>query len=166
MTMVVPSRRSGDPTRAPVEVGSVVLPTPYGEFHTKLFETTGGYVYLALIKGEISGAEAVLTRLHSECLTGDALGSLRCDCGVQLRTAMRATAAEDRGVVLYLTGHEGRGIGLVNKFRAYMEQRHCVKPGYTLPRWNRYPRHRMLGTCGISGQRLADSVTYARPVRR
>jgi GTP cyclohydrolase II len=122
MTMVVPSRRSGDPTRAPVEVGSVVLPTPYGEFHTKLFETTSGYVYLALIKGEIAGAEAVLTRLHSECLTGDALGSLRCDCGVQLRTAMRATAAEDRGVVLYLTGHEGRGIGLVNKFRAYMEQ--------------------------------------------
>jgi GTP cyclohydrolase II len=122
MTMVVPSRRSGDPTRAPVEVGSVVLPTPYGEFRTKLFETTSGYVYLALIKGDISGARPVLTRLHSECLTGDALGSLRCDCGVQLRTAMRVTAAEGRGVVLYLTGHEGRGIGLVNKFRAYMEQ--------------------------------------------
>ena len=64
----------------------------------------------------------MLTRLHSECLTGDALGSLRCDCGVQLRTALRTVAAEGRGVVLYLTGHEGRGIGLVNKLRAYVEQ--------------------------------------------
>src|SRR5215207_6967879 len=120
--MVSPSRRSGDPTRAPLEVGSVVLPTPYGEFHTRLFETATGNVYLALVKGEVAGGEDVLTRLHSECLTGDALGSLRCDCGVQLRTAMRAATAEGRGVVLYLTGHEGRGIGLVNKVRAYMEQ--------------------------------------------
>jgi 3,4-dihydroxy 2-butanone 4-phosphate synthase/GTP cyclohydrolase II len=64
----------------------------------------------------------VLTRLHSECLTGDALGSLRCDCGVQLRSALRTVAAEGRGVVLYLNGHEGRGIGLVDKLRAYVEQ--------------------------------------------
>jgi 3,4-dihydroxy 2-butanone 4-phosphate synthase/GTP cyclohydrolase II len=64
----------------------------------------------------------VLTRLHSECLTGDALGSLRCDCGVQLRTALRRIAAERHGLMLYLTGQEGRGIGLVNKLRAYMEQ--------------------------------------------
>ena len=111
-----------EPTRAPVEVGSVLIPTSYGEFRTRVFETATGHVYLALSKGDLTSGEPVLTRLHSECLTGDALGSLRCDCGVQLRTAMRAVAAEDRGVVLYLTDHEGRGIGLLNKFRAYMEQ--------------------------------------------
>jgi GTP cyclohydrolase II len=100
----------------------VVIPTPYGEFQTRVFETTTGHVYLALIQGSLAGDGPVLTRLHSECLTGDALGSLRCDCGVQLRTALRAVTAEGRGVVLYLTGQEGRGIGLVNKMRAYMEQ--------------------------------------------
>ncbi len=120
--MVIPSAPDGDPTHPPLEVGSVVIPTSYGEFRTRVFQTATGHVYLALIKGDVAGGESVLTRLHSECLTGDALGSLRCDCGVQLRAAMRATAAEDRGVVLYLTGQEGRGIGLVNKFRAYMEQ--------------------------------------------
>src|SRR5688572_13522053 len=120
--MILPLRRTGDPVPAPVDVCSVVIPTPYGEFQTRVFETTGGHLYLALVRGDVTGDDPVLARLHSECLTGDALGSLRCDCGVQLRTALRATAAEDRGVVLYLTGHEGRGIGLVNKFRAYMEQ--------------------------------------------
>src|SRR5215207_2176875 len=120
--MVIPSAPNGDGTYSIHEVGSVVIPTPYGEFRTRVFQTAAGHVYLALIKGDVAGAESVLTRLHSECLTGDALGSLRCDCGVQLRTAMRAATAEDRGVVLYLTGHEGRGIGLVNKVRAYMEQ--------------------------------------------
>ena len=111
-----------EPTPGPVEVGALVLPTPYGEFDTRVFETAGGHVYLALVRGELDGGESVLTRLHSECLTGDALGSLRCDCGVQLRTALRAVMAEGRGVVLYLTGHEGRGVGLVNKVRAYIEQ--------------------------------------------
>ncbi|HEY3201293.1 MAG TPA: GTP cyclohydrolase II RibA, partial [Actinomycetes bacterium] len=119
--MVLPSG-SGEPTRAPVEVGSVLIPTSYGEFRTRVFETGTGHIYLALTKGDLANGESVLTRLHSECLTGDALGSLRCDCGVQLRTAMRAVSAEGRGVVLYLTDQEGRGIGLLNKFRAYMEQ--------------------------------------------
>lgn len=64
----------------------------------------------------------MLTRVHSECLTGDALGSLRCDCGVQLRTSLRRIAAEGRGVLVYATGHEGRGIGIVNKLKAYVEQ--------------------------------------------
>ena len=64
----------------------------------------------------------MLVRLHSECLTGDALGSLRCDCGIQLRHALRIIAAERRGVLVYATGHEGRGIGLVNKLRAYVAQ--------------------------------------------
>jgi GTP cyclohydrolase II len=103
-------------------VCSVVLPTPYGEFQTRVFETARGHVYLALVRGALDGDGSVLARLHSECLTGDALGSLRCDCGIQLRTALRAVAAEGRGVLLYLTGQEGRGIGLVNKLLAYLEQ--------------------------------------------
>ena len=100
----------------------MVIPTPYGEFRTIVFETAGGHVHLALIRGDLGGDSPVLTRLHSECLTGDVLGSLRCDCGVQLRMALRTVAAEGRGIVLYVTGQEGRGIGLVNKLRAYVEQ--------------------------------------------
>jgi GTP cyclohydrolase II len=107
---------------APTEVCEVPIPTPYGEFRTRVFEAPGGRVYLALVRGTLDTNGPVLTRLHSECLTGDALGSFRCDCGVQLRTALRAITAEGRGVVLYLTGQEGRGIGLVNKLRAYIEQ--------------------------------------------
>jgi GTP cyclohydrolase II len=93
-----------------------------GEFDLHAFETTDGYLYLALVFGDVESGEGVLTRVHSECLTGDVLGSLRCDCGVQLRTAMRTVAAEGRGVVVYATGHEGRGIGLRDKLRAYMLQ--------------------------------------------
>ena len=72
--------------------------------------------------GRVADGERVLTRVHSECLTGDALGSLRCDCGIQLRTSLRRIAAEGRGVLVYATGHEGRGIGIVNKLKAYVEQ--------------------------------------------
>ena len=75
-----------------------------------------------MVLGDIGDGEDVLVRLHSECLTGDALGSLRCDCGIQLRLALRTIAAERRGVLIYATGHEGRGIGLVNKLRAYVAQ--------------------------------------------
>jgi GTP cyclohydrolase II len=93
-----------------------------GEFDLHAFETLDGSVYLALVIGSVRDRDDVLVRVHSECLTGDALGSLRCDCGVQLRTAMRIVAAEGSGVVLYATGHEGRGIGLRDKLRAYMLQ--------------------------------------------
>jgi 3,4-dihydroxy 2-butanone 4-phosphate synthase/GTP cyclohydrolase II len=103
-------------------VAQVVLPTQFGEFQARAFEVPSGLVYLALVKGEIVGEDPVLTRLHSECLTGDALGSLRCDCGVQLRLALRRIAVEGRGLLLYATGHEGRGVGLINKLRAYVEQ--------------------------------------------
>jgi GTP cyclohydrolase II len=120
--MTLPSVNGGKGIPHPVHVGSVVIPTPYGEFDTGVFETSTGHVYLAMVRGDLTDGRSVLARLHSECLTGDALGSLRCDCGVQLRTALRAVAAEGRGVVLYLTGQEGRGIGLVNKVRAYMQQ--------------------------------------------
>jgi 3,4-dihydroxy 2-butanone 4-phosphate synthase/GTP cyclohydrolase II len=106
----------------PREAASAPIPTPYGEFRARAFESSAGHVHLALVFGEIGDGQSLLTRVHSECLTGDALGSLRCDCGVQLRSALRTVAAEGRGVVLYVSGHEGRGIGLVNKLRAYVEQ--------------------------------------------
>jgi GTP cyclohydrolase II len=108
----------------PQRVATVTLPTPYGEFDGHAFQCSSGHVYLALVRGVVSHGPAVLTRLHSECLTGDALGSLRCDCGIQLRSSMRAIAAEGRGVLIYATGQEGRGIGLINKLLAYVEQDH------------------------------------------
>lgn len=118
--MVAAPPRSGRPL--PEEVASAPIPTPYGHFQARAFQDAAGHVHLALVFGDLTDGRSVLARLHSECLTGDALGSLRCDCGVQLRSALRTVAAEGRGVVLYLNGHEGRGIGLVNKLRAYMEQ--------------------------------------------
>ena len=78
-----------------------------------------GTEFVALVLGDVAGGTDVLTRLHSECLTGDVFGSLRCDCGAQLEAAMAAIAAEGRGVVLYLRGHEGRGVGLLSKLQAY-----------------------------------------------
>lgn len=109
------------------ELARVPLPTPFGPFEASAFECASGNVYLAMTKGrldapELDCTEPILTRVHSECLTGDVFGSLRCDCGVQLREALRNIAAEGRGVLVYSTGHEGRGIGLVNKLRAYMAQ--------------------------------------------
>jgi len=78
-----------------------------------------GTEYMALVLGDVADGTDVLTRLHSECLTGDVFGSLRCDCGAQLEAAMTAIAAQGRGAVLYLRGHEGRGVGLLGKLRAY-----------------------------------------------
>jgi GTP cyclohydrolase II len=95
------------------EAALVLLPTVAGEFDARAFTCGSGYVYLALIKGDLSDGRSVLTRVHSECLTGDALGSLRCDCGAQLDLGMRALAAEGRGVLIYAIGHEGRGAGWV-----------------------------------------------------
>jgi 3,4-dihydroxy 2-butanone 4-phosphate synthase/GTP cyclohydrolase II len=106
----------------PKEVARVPIGTAAGEFDLRAFECGSGFVYVALVKGELGDGQGVLTRVHSECLTGDALGSLRCDCGVQLRTSLRLIAAEGRGVLLYHTGQEGRAIGLVAKLRAYVLQ--------------------------------------------
>jgi GTP cyclohydrolase II len=109
------------PRIAPTEIAQLTLPTPFGEWRTWAFDWDGA-VHLCMCRGEIGDGEDILVRLHSECLTGDALGSLRCDCGVQLRQAFRTIAAEGRGVLVYSTGHEGRGIGLADKLRAYMLQ--------------------------------------------
>ena len=119
MASAAPAAEKAD---GPVQVVSVPVPTPFGQFDARAFQCSSGFVYLALVKGDVSDGRSVLARVHSECLTGDVLGSLRCDCGVQLRAALRAISAEGRGVLVYATGHEGRGVGLVNKLRAYVEQ--------------------------------------------
>jgi 3,4-dihydroxy 2-butanone 4-phosphate synthase/GTP cyclohydrolase II len=98
---------------------TVRLPTAHGEFNAVLFrETLTGKQHVALVKGEVDGAQDVLVRVHSECLTGDVFHSLRCDCGEQLDAALALIAAEPRGVLLYMA-QEGRGIGLLNKLKAY-----------------------------------------------
>ncbi|MFF2999983.1 bifunctional 3,4-dihydroxy-2-butanone-4-phosphate synthase/GTP cyclohydrolase II [Streptomyces sp. NPDC057950] len=96
------------------------LPTAFGEFTAYGYRSTAdGVEHVALVHGEIGDGEDVLVRVHSECLTGDVLHSLRCDCGPQLQTSLQRIQAEGRGVVVYLRGHEGRGIGLLSKLRAY-----------------------------------------------
>jgi 3,4-dihydroxy 2-butanone 4-phosphate synthase / GTP cyclohydrolase II len=104
-------------------VAEAALPTEWGTFQAHVFESLlDGEQHLAMVYGEVRDLPEVLVRVHSECLTGDALGSLRCDCGPQLHTALAKVAAEGAGVVVYLRNHEGRGIGLGHKIRAYALQ--------------------------------------------
>jgi 3,4-dihydroxy 2-butanone 4-phosphate synthase/GTP cyclohydrolase II len=104
-------------------VAEASLPTEFGTFHAYVFESVlDSEQHMALVYGDIENVSNILVRVHSECLTGDALGSLRCDCGPQLRTALAKIAAEGAGIVVYLRGHEGRGIGLGHKIRAYALQ--------------------------------------------
>ncbi len=106
-----------------VKVAEAKLPTVHGEFTAMGYESLlDGTDHVALVRGDLGDGRDVLVRVHSECLTGDVLGSRRCDCGPQLDAAMAEVAREGRGVVLYVRGHEGRGIGLMHKLQAYQLQ--------------------------------------------
>ncbi|GHA91445.1 bifunctional 3,4-dihydroxy-2-butanone-4-phosphate synthase/GTP cyclohydrolase II [Streptomyces chryseus] len=111
-------RRTSDPKVR--REATVQLPTTFGDFTAYGYRSTvDGVEHVALVHGEIGDGEDVLARVHSECLTGDIFHSQRCDCGPQLETSMQRITEEGRGVVVYLRGHEGRGIGLLSKLRAY-----------------------------------------------
>ncbi|MEO8329008.1 MAG: GTP cyclohydrolase II, partial [Candidatus Nanopelagicales bacterium] len=104
-------------------IATTKLPTVAGDFTAIGYrDTITGSDHVAMVRGEIGDGLDVLVRVHSECLTGDVFGSLRCDCGPQLATAFERIAKEERGVVLYMRGHEGRGIGLLHKLQAYQLQ--------------------------------------------
>jgi 3,4-dihydroxy 2-butanone 4-phosphate synthase / GTP cyclohydrolase II len=104
-------------------VAEARIPTPWGDFTSYVYESVlDGEQHVAMVRGAVQGEPDVLVRVHSECLTGDVFHSLRCDCGVQLHAAMEKIAEEGLGVLVYLRGHEGRGIGLGHKIRAYSLQ--------------------------------------------
>ncbi len=102
------------------KVAEANIPTEHGEFRSIAYESiVDGRTHVALVRGDMGDGANVLTRVHSECLTGDVFGSLRCDCGEQLDRAMELIGREGRGVILYIRGHEGRAIGITHKLRAY-----------------------------------------------
>ena len=115
---LVRHRRQGE--KLVRRIAEARIPTEWGDFTCYAYESLlDGEQHLAMVRGAVQGADDVLVRVHSECLTGDVFGSLRCDCGLQLESAMQKVAEEELGVVVYLRGHEGRGIGIGNKLLAY-----------------------------------------------
>lgn len=114
--------RPQDQRRFAHHVSTARLPTEVGEFTCHAYRDHRGIEHLALVFGSVEGNDPVLVRVHSECLTGDIFGSRRCDCGQQLQTAMEAIVEAGAGVVVYLRGHEGRGIGVAAKIAAYALQ--------------------------------------------
>lgn len=116
-------RRKTDKLVRRVQGASARIPTLYGDFTCIVYESVlDGENHIAMVMGEISSFTPTLVRVHSECLTGDVFGSLKCDCGPQLDSSLEMIAAEGSGVVIYLRGHEGRGIGIAHKLRAYSLQ--------------------------------------------
>lgn len=116
-------RRRRDILVRRVEGASARIPTVYGDFNCIVYESVlDGEHHLAMVMGDVSNNSPTLVRVHSECLTGDVFGSLKCDCGPQLDSALKLIASEGSGVVIYLRGHEGRGIGIAHKLRAYSLQ--------------------------------------------
>jgi 3,4-dihydroxy 2-butanone 4-phosphate synthase/GTP cyclohydrolase II len=104
-------------------MGEATVPTEYGTFRCVAYRSTvDGIEHIAFVKGDVDTTKPVLVRVHSECLTGDVFSSRRCDCGPQLAGAMSLVEAEGAGVIVYLRGHEGRGIGIAHKIRAYSLQ--------------------------------------------
>jgi len=144
------------------KIEEVDLPTKYGDFRLMLFtDLIHGDHHVALVKGEPSPDEPVLVRAHSQCLTGDAFGSHRCDCGDQLHKAMEIVSEEGKGVILYIISHEGRGIGLVNKIKAYAIQDKGLDTVEANKKLGFRPDHRnygigaqILATLGIKKLRL------------
>lgn len=113
----------GNGISSSLTIGAVAnLPTKHGEFTAHAFTDGDGTDHIALVTGDVTGSRPPLVRVHSECLTGDAFGSAKCDCGPQLDASLRAIAERGRGMVIYLRGHEGRGIGLASKIAAYTLQ--------------------------------------------
>ena len=102
------------------DMPSAAFPTRYGMFRIYAFKE-GSMEHLVLVRGDVSGARALPVRIHSQCITGDALGSLRCDCGIQLADALAYIGSQEAGMLFYM-GHEGRGIGLYHKIQAYALQ--------------------------------------------
>ncbi|MFC9359305.1 GTP cyclohydrolase II [Rhodococcus sp. NPDC057014] len=123
---VTPLRqKAARPGNIVVRSGRSTLPTDVGTFDALAYQAPGaGVEHLALVMGDVATTDAPLVRMHSECITGDLAGSLRCDCGPQFRSAMSAIAEAGAGILIYLRGHEGRGIGLGHKLRAYELQQH------------------------------------------
>jgi 3,4-dihydroxy 2-butanone 4-phosphate synthase/GTP cyclohydrolase II len=120
---IVEYRTSQEASIRRIEEASARIPTKYGDFTSVVYESKNDAAqHLVFVKGDVANCQNVLVRVHSECLTGDVFGSMRCDCGSQLESAMSAIANEGCGVIIYLRGHEGRGVGLGHKMQAYRLQ--------------------------------------------